>query len=164
MKTRFNILYLCRENAARSIMAEAYTNSIGRARFVAYSAGEAPAEHIHPETVGILERHGLSVGGLHPKSWNEFLLPGAVPMDFVISVCDRDAGEICPVWPNNPITARWNISDPMRAPPERRHAAFVRTLRELENRIRLLMNLRVEGLGRLSLRSMQARTSVLPAE
>ena len=148
---RYRILFLCRENAARSLIAEAYTNFIGRDRFTAYSAGQEPAGRIHPMTVEVLESHGLSTSGLRSKSWQEFLQPGAPVMDFVISVCDKDAGEVCPAWPNNPITARWNITDPTLAPAAAQHAAFIKAMRELENRIRLLMNLRIEGLERLSL-------------
>jgi len=152
MNDRYNILFLCRENAARSIIAEAYTNSIGKERFQAFSAGQAPAGEIHPLTVDILETHGLSTTGMRSKSWDEFLRPDAPAMDFVISVCDKDAGEICPVWPNNPITARWNITDPTLASPDELHHAFIKALRELETRIRLLMCLRLEGLDRLSLK------------
>lgn len=152
MRGFYNILFLCRENAARSIMAEAYTNSIAKDRFQAFSAGQAPAGQLHPLTVDTLENHGLSTAGMRSKSWDEFLQPDAPPMDFVISVCDKDAGEICPVWPNNPITARWNITDPAMAPSDEQPRAFLKALRELENRIRLLTCLRLEGLDRLSLK------------
>ncbi len=152
MRALYKVLFLCRENAGRSIMAEAYTNSIGRERFQAFSAGQAPARTINPLTIETLESLGLSAAGLRSKSWDEFLRPRAPQMDFVISVCDKDAGEICPVWPNNPVTARWNITDPSLAPLDEQPRAFVQALRELESRIRLLTCLRLEGLDRLSLK------------
>lgn len=152
MRGFYNILFLCRENAVRSIMAEAYTNSIGKERFQAFSAGEAPAGTINPLTIETLESLGLPTADMRSKSWDEFLRPPAPQMDFVISVCDKDAGEICPVWPNNPVTARWNITDPTLAPLDEQPRAFLQALREVESRIRLLTCLRLEGLDRLSLK------------
>lgn len=133
-----HVLFLCTGNSARSIMAEALMNALGQGQYVAYSAGSQPQGAVHPLAIATLQGMGLPVDGLRSKSWQEFAQPGAPPLDFVITVCDNAAGEVCPVWPGMPITAHWGVEDP---------AAFHGT--DLEQRqkfqqVALLLRRRVE--------------------
>src|SRR6202021_519605 len=109
---RYNVLFLCTGNSARSIFGEAILNYKGRPNFTAYSAGSHPGGFVHPQAMKQIEVAPLSAAGLRSKSWNEFATPGAPVMDFVFTVCDNAAGEVCPIWPGNPVTAHWGVADP----------------------------------------------------
>lgn len=148
------VLFLCTGNSARSIMAEAVLNAQGQDRFRAFSAGSTPTGEVHPFVLELLERHRLPVAGLRSKSWDEFEKPDAPKMDFVITVCDKARAEACPVWPGQPISAHWGVSDPAAAEgdePDRRKA-FTDALILLSRRIGLFTNLPLEKLGRLALK------------
>jgi arsenate reductase (thioredoxin) len=149
----YRVLFLCTGNSARSVMAEALLNYWGKGRFRAYSAGSHPAGRVHPLTLETLRRAGLPAEGLRSKSWDEFALPGAAPMDFVFTVCDNAAGEVCPVWPGRPITAHWGFQDPAASvgDPDARLAVFKRIFGEIQARVQLFASLRVDALDRLAL-------------
>jgi protein-tyrosine-phosphatase len=149
----YNVLFLCTGNSARSIMAEALLNSWGKGRFVAYSAGSHPKGAVHPMAIEVLERNRLPTDHLRSKSWDEFSAPDAPHLDFVFTVCDRAAQEICPFWPGQPMTAHWGIPDPAavegtRAEKER---AFNTAFHELDQRIKIFTSLRLEALDRMAL-------------
>ena len=149
----YNALFLCTGNSARSILAEVILNRLGEDRFRAFSAGSHPRGEVHPGALALLREHGEDTHGLRSKSWDEFARPGAPLMDFVFTVCDDAAGEVCPVWPGQPVTAHWGVEDPAAitdAAEQRR--AFLRAYQVLERRIELLTLLKVESLDRLSLR------------
>ena len=150
----YNVLFLCTGNSARSILAEVLLNHWGKGRFHGYSAGSFPKGTVHPMSVQLLRTLALPTEGLRSKSWNEFARPDAPIMDFVITVCDQAAGEICPIWPGNPITAHWGIPDPalVTGTQEERMAAFRDALRALERRIRIFASLRLELLDRMSIK------------
>ena len=143
MTGRYNILFLCTGNSARSIMAEAILNHRGRGAFTAYSAGSHPSGKVRPEALNQLERSGLSTQGLRSKSWDEFSAPGAPPMHFVFTVCDNAASEVCPVWPGHPMTAHWGVSDPatVTGTPEEIARAFHDAFVLLDRRILLFLAL-----------------------
>jgi protein-tyrosine-phosphatase len=149
-----NVLFLCTGNSARSILAEAYLNSAGRGRFKAHSAGSHPAGKVNPLALEILAKNRISVAGARSKSWSEFAGAGAPAMDFVFTVCDDAAGEVCPVWPGQPMTAHWGIADPaaVAGSDEDRRRAFVRAFTELTARINLLLALPIDKLDRLALK------------
>ncbi len=111
-KKIFNVLFLCTANSARSIMAEAILNQTGRGRFVGHSAGSQPAAAVNPHAIALLKRHNVSTEQLRAKDWSEFAWPDALKMDFVLTFCDRAAGEVCPIWPGQPMTAHWGVDDP----------------------------------------------------
>jgi len=142
-------------NVARSILGEAIPNRIGAGRFVAYSAGSRPKGEVNPYALTLLQRLGFATEGLRSKSWNEFAQPGAPALDFVFTVCDNAANEICPVWPGQPITARWGVPDPTAV--EGSHAKIMRAFRDahetLKRRIELFINLPVRTLERISLQN-----------
>lgn len=148
-----NVLFLCTGNSARSILAEALLDHLGRGRFKGYSAGSFPKGAVNPLSLDVLRKVGLPVEGLRSKSWDEFARPGAPAMDLVITVCDQAAGETCPVWPGQPVTAHWGMPDPAAAdgPYAQRLAAFERTLTGLEARIRLLTALPLASMERLAI-------------
>lgn len=148
----YNILFLCTGNSARSIMGEALLNRYGSDRFRAYSAGSTPKSQIHPMTLEILGNLGFETHKLRSKSWDEFAQDDAPKMDFIFTVCDCAAAEICPIWPGQPISAHWGIEDPAASQDNQRDA-FLTALRYMQNRINLLQNLPLESLDQLSLKN-----------
>lgn len=150
MARSYNALFLCTGNSARSIMAETLLNHLGGGRFRAYSAGSHPTGAVNPFAIELLRENRLPVEGLRSKSWDEFASPGAPKLDFVFTVCDNAAGEVCPVWPGQPITAHWGVEDPaaVQGTDDQKRRAFREVFRILGNRIRLLVNLRLESLER----------------
>lgn len=149
----YNVLFLCTGNSARSIMAECLMNSSGRGRFKAFSAGSHPRGTVHPAALQLLERLNFSVAGLRSKSWDEFGGPTATPMDFVFTVCDQAAGEDCPSWPGQPMTAHWGVADPALATGTAgEQTAFRDALRLLDARIKLFMSLPIPTLDRIRLK------------
>ena len=151
----FNVLFLCTGNSARSILAESALNKLGEGRFRGYSAGSFPKGAVNPDALRLLERIGYPTEGLRSKSWEEFSVPGAPVMDFVFTVCDNAAGEACPVWPGQPMTAHWGIEDPaaVEGTDIQKQAAFVAALRYLRNRISVFVALPVASLDKTSLRA-----------
>jgi arsenate reductase len=151
-KTR-NVLFLCTHNSARSILAEAYLNHVSKGRFLAYSAGSHPSGRVNPMTVEVLGKAGYALDGLRSKGWDEFALPNAPEMDFVITVCDSAAGEACPIWPGRPVTAHWGFEDPSQAKgtEEERRLVFQRVFQQITARIQLFLSLPMEQLDSLSL-------------
>lgn len=147
----FNVLFLCTGNSARSILGEAAMNKLGAGRFHAYSAGSHPKGEVHPAALALLASSGYPIEGLRSKSWDEFAAPGAPAIDFVFTVCDNAAGEMCPVWPGRPITAHWGIDDPAAVEGEAQAEAFKQALRYLSNRISLFLALPHESHDRMSL-------------
>lgn len=149
----YNVLFLCTGNSARSIIAEAVLNQLGAGRFRAYSAGSHPRGEVHPLTLELLRHNHYDVSTLRSKSWDEFAAPGAPKMDFIFTVCDQAAGEACPIWPGQPVTAHWGFADPshVAGDDETRRRAFIRTHIEIINRIRLFLSLPLDKLDRLSL-------------
>lgn len=150
----YNVLFLCTGNSARSIMAEVMLNHLGGGRFHAYSAGSHPTGKVNPLAFDVLANAGLSTDGLRSKNWSEFAKPGAAQMDFILTVCDNAAGEVCPVWPGKPITAHWGVADPaaVEGSDEKKRAAFREAAAILRRRIELLVSLPAEKLNRLSAR------------
>jgi protein-tyrosine-phosphatase len=148
-----NVLFLCTGNSARSILAEAYLNSAGGLRLRAYSAGSHPAGKVNPFAVELLQKRGISTEGLRSKSWDEFASLGAPPLDFVFTVCDNAAGEACPLWPGQPVTAHWGVPDPaaVAGSDEDKRRAFLGAFTTLSSRIRLLLELPVAKLDAHSL-------------
>ena len=156
MTTRtYNALFLCTGNSARSILAEYLLNHLGRGQFRGHSAGSFPKGEVNPLSLELLKSLGIPHEGARSKSWDEFAEPGAPSMDFVFTVCDQAAGEVCPIWPGTPVTAHWGLPDPaaVEGPHEVRMKAFREALYALQNRIRLFINLPIEGLDRLTLQS-----------
>jgi len=139
MTQPYNVLFLCTGNSARSIMAEALINHRGHGRFRGFSAGSHPRGQVHPMAIAILERFHVPTKGLRSKSWEEFAMPGAPALDFVFTVCDRAANEVCPIWPGQPLTAHWGIEDPaaVDGSDEIKRRAFTKAFRELEARIKM---------------------------
>ncbi len=149
----FNVLFLCTHNSARSIMAEGIINDVGRGKFKGYSAGSHPATAPNPFALETLRRLRFPTTGLYSKSWEEFAKPNAPVMDFVLTVCDNAAGEVCPVWPGQPITAHWGVEDPalFQGPDEAKAHEFARVANILKRRIELFTSLPLETLDRLKL-------------
>ena len=148
-----NVLFLCTGNSARSIMAEVMLNSMSQGRFKAYSAGSHPNGTVNPFALELLQKNRLPTAGLRSKSWEEFSQPGAPLMDFVITVCDQAAGEVCPIWPGQPMNAHWGIEDPAAAigPDENKRKAFFTAFNRLQNRLSIFVSLPIAKLDRLSL-------------
>jgi protein-tyrosine-phosphatase len=149
----FNVLFLCTGNSARSILAEQLINHWGRGRFRGFSAGSYPKGAVHPIALELLEHMKLPTDGLRSKSWNELVAPGAPALDFVFTVCDNAAGEVCPVWPGQPITAHWGVEDPAAAAGSAKDQwlAFRKASKELENRIKVFTSLPIRSLERSKL-------------
>ena len=149
----YNVLFLCTGNSARSIIAEAILNKTAPGRFNAYSAGSHPRGEVNPHALDMLQRLGYDTSRFRSKPWDEFAAPGAPPLDFVITVCDSAAGEVCPLWPGQPMTAHWGMPDPaaVEGKPADIALAFADTYRMLNNRISVFANLKMSGLDRLSL-------------
>jgi protein-tyrosine-phosphatase len=150
----YNVLFLCTGNSARSILAEALIDHWGRGRFTGYSAGSFPRGAVHLMAFEELERHHLLTSGLRSKSWNEFVRPGAPLMDFVFTVCDQAAGEVCPVWPGNPVTAHWGVPDPaaVQGTEAEQRRAFRDAYLVLENRIKLFVALPIDKLDGMAIK------------
>lgn len=148
-----NVLFLCTGNSARSIMAEAILNSIGAKRFKAYSAGSHPFGSVNPLALDWLNKNHFDTKELRSKSWDEFAIPGAPEMDFVLTVCDNAAGEVCPVWPGQPISAHWGVEDPVavEGTQQEKEKAFRNAFMILHRRISLLTSLPLKNLDRMSL-------------
>jgi protein-tyrosine-phosphatase len=148
-----NVLFLCTGNSARSILAEAYLNSVGKGRFTAYSAGSKPGGRVNPFALELLTKNRIDATGLRSKSWDEFAAPSAPKMDLVFTVCDNAAAEPCPYWPGQPMTAHWGVADPaaVQGSDEDKRRAFRLAFHALSTRINLLLNLPLEKLDRLGL-------------
>jgi len=156
MATRqFNVLFLCTGNAARSIMAECAISRWGKGKFRGFSAGSHPKGEIHPQTLRLLGELNYETSGLRTKSWDEFARADSPPLDFVFTVCDKVAGEVCPVWPGQPMTAHWGSADPaaFEGSEEATRRFFFRIYRELENRIKIFTSLPIESTESLALQS-----------
>jgi arsenate reductase len=153
MDRPFNVLFLCTGNSARSIMAEAILNKLGAGRFRAFSAGSQPKGRVHPHTIQLLQSLGYDTASFRSKSWNEFARPGAPSLDFAFTVCDNAAGETCPVWPGQPMTAHWGVPDPAEATgsPAEIALAFKDAYRMLHQRIAVFTALPIRSLDQLSL-------------
>ena len=151
----FNALFLCTGNSARSIMAEAILNKLGQGKFRAYSAGSQPKGQVNPNTIQLLRGLGYDTSSFRSKSWGEFAKPGAPPLDFVFTVCDNAAGEACPVWPGQPMTAHWGVPDPAEARGSEAAIAlaFKDAYRMLFQRIGIFTALPIRGLDKLSLQN-----------
>ena len=151
----YNVLFLCTGNSARSIMAEAILNKLGVGKFGAYSAGSQPKGQVHPETIRLLQRLGYDTSGFRSKSWHEFAKPGARQLNFVFTVCDNAAGETCPVWPGQPMTAHWGVPDPAEAKGTEAEVAlaFKDAYRMLHQRIGIFTALPLPSLDSLTIQN-----------
>lgn len=151
----YNVLFLCTGNSARSILAESLLNHWGGRKFRAFSAGSFPRGQVHPMAIDLLKRMQLPAEGFRSKSWDEFACPGAPPIDFIFTVCDNAAGEVCPIWPGTPIAAHWGISDPAAAggTDAEKAFAFRKALKELETRIKLFISLPIDSLDATTLQA-----------
>jgi arsenate reductase len=149
----FNVLFLCTGNSARSILAETLLNNMGRGRFRTFSAGSTPAGRVNPFALELLEKNHFPTGELRSKSWDEFAQPDAPHLDFVITVCDNAAGEVCPVWPGQPMTAHWGIPDPaaVEGSDEVKRHAFVEAMSQLQRRLSAFVSLPFHTLDNMKL-------------
>jgi protein-tyrosine-phosphatase len=154
----FNTLFLCTGNSARSIIAEVILNKLGAGRFRAHSAGSQPKGRVNPHTIALLQGLGYDTAGLRSKSWSAFAAPGAAPLDFIFTVCDNAAGEACPFWPGQPMTAHWGVPDPAEATGNAAEVAlaFKDAYRMLHQRIAIFTALPIRSLDRLSLQQRLA--------
>ena len=160
----YNVLFLCTGNSARSIFGECLLNRFGRGRFHGYSAGSHPKDVVHPLALEVLKRNNYLTDELRSKDWAEFATPDSPRMDFVFTVCDRAAAEVCPVWPGQPMTAHWGIADPAAVEGDEmaRMMAFRRAFRELQNRVAIFVNLPFESLDKLKLQEKLDEIGRLP--
>jgi protein-tyrosine-phosphatase len=151
----FNVLFLCTGNSARSILAECVLGRHGLGRFKAYSAGSQPKGEVHPVAVRLLRQFNYVTDNLRSKNWDEFAVDGAPPLDFVFTVCDNAAGEVCPIWPGQPMTAHWGIEDPaaVEGSEDKQWQAFKNAYFQLERRIQIFVNLPIASLDKLTLQS-----------
>ena len=149
----YHVLFLCTGNSARSILAEALLNTVGEGRFRAFSAGSHPTGRVHPIAIELIQTRGLHADDPRSKSWDEFAGEDAPSMDFVFTVCDSAAGEVCPVWPGRPLTAHWGVPDPaaVEGTEEEKRQAFVAALQALSDRISLFVSLPIDQLDRIRL-------------
>jgi len=149
-----NVLFLCTGNSARSILAESILNQAGKGRFKGFSAGSHPAGQINPFAIELLQKQHFSLEGLRSKNWDEFAKPGSPQLDFVITVCDKAAGEVCPVWPGQPMTAHWGIEDPaaIEGDDETKRRAFAKAFREMNTRILIFASLPLHKLDKIALK------------
>ena len=149
----YNVLFLCTGNSARSILAESLINTLGNGKFQAFSAGSFPKGQVHPLAIDLLKRTNLPFEGFRSKSWDEFAAPGAPPIDFIFTVCDNAAGEVCPIWSGKPMTAHWGIADPAAAEGTDADKAFAfrKAFKELETRIKLFVQLPIASLDQMTL-------------
>lgn len=149
----YNVLFLCTGNSARSIIAECILNRLGQGQFMAFSAGSHPAGRVNPNALALLRRLNYPTEGLRSKSWDEFAPPSPVVLDFVFTVCDNAAGEVCPIWPGQPMTAHWGIPDPAAVSGSEAEVAlaFSEACRMLNNRISVFTSLSIDKLDKLSL-------------
>lgn len=154
MNRPYNVLFLCTGNSARSILAEVLVNHWGRGRFCGFSAGSFPKGTVHPMALKLLQHLNMPTDGLRSKSWDEFAAPGAPPLDFVFTVCDNAAGEVCPIWPGQPMTAHWGVPDPaaVEGSELEKMNAFREAFRTLENRIRIFTSLPLASIERIKLK------------
>jgi arsenate reductase len=161
----YSVLFLCTGNSARSILAESLLNTLGKGRFRGFSAGSFPKGQVHPLALELLKRLDLPSEGLRSKSWDEFAAPGAPPIDFVFTVCDNAAGEVCPIWPGKPMTAHWGIADPatVEGSDAEKALAFRKALEEMETRIKLFVALPIESLDPTTLREKLRAIGQSPA-
>ena len=150
----YNVLFLCTGNSARSILAEALINRWGQGKFRGFSAGSHPKGQVHPIAIELLAHMRLPTDGLRSKSWDEFAKPGAPVMDFVFTVCDNAAGEVCPVWPGQPMTAHWGVEDPaaVQGSDTERWLVFRNAFKALENRIKIFVSLPIASIDRMKLK------------
>jgi arsenate reductase (thioredoxin) len=151
MSEPYNVLFLCTGNSARSILAEAILNAQGGGRFRAFSAGSFPKGEVHPAALDLLRELGHDTAGMRSKSWDEFASPDAPRLDFIITVCDNAAGEVCPIWPGKPVTAHWGIEDPAAVEGGAQREAFWSAYQQLKRRIDLFLALPLESIGELAL-------------
>ena len=151
----WNVLFLCTGNSARSILAESLLNHWGHGRFRAFSAGSYPKGQVHPMAVELLNRMNLPTENLRSKSLDEFAAPGAPPIDFIFTVCDNAAAEVCPIWPGKPMTAHWGVADPaaVQGTDIEKAAAFRKAFKELETRIKLFTSLPIDSLDSMTLKA-----------
>ena len=152
----YNILFLCTGNSARSIMAEAIVTTLSNGRFIGYSAGSHPTGAVNPFAVEVVRAIGYPLDKLRSKSWDEFARPDAPPMDFIITVCDNAAGEVCPVWPGKPVTAHWGFPDPaaVTGADEQKRQAFTNASHGIRNRLNFLLALAPEKLDAMSIQAI----------
>lgn len=162
----YNVLFLCTGNSARSILAEGLINHWGRGRFRGLSAGSHPKGAVHPLALKLLENLKFPTEGLRSKSWDEFAVPGATPLDFVFTVCDNAAGEVCPYWPGQPMTAHWGVPDPAAVEGSKLEQlnAFRDTFRTLENRIKVFTSLPLASIERIKLKEQLDQIGKTPAD
>ena len=149
-----NVLFLCTGNSARSILAEQLVNHWGRGKFRGFSAGSHPKGQVHPIAIDLMKQMRLPTEGLRSKSWDEFAAPGAPPLDFVFTVCDNAAGEVCPIWPGQPMTAHWGVEDPaaVQGADTQKWLAFRQAFKQLEARIKAFTSLPIQTLDRIKLK------------
>ena len=162
MSRIYNVLFLCTGNSARSILAEAILNKEGRGQFRAFSAGSFPKGEVHPAALSLLRELGHPSESLRAKSWDEFAAEGAPQLDFIFTVCDNAAGEMCPVWPGKPVTAHWGIEDPATVEGDEQRAAFWTAYQALQRRIRLFLALPLESIDEMTLSGELAVVSHAP--
>ncbi len=160
----YNVLFLCTGNSARSILAESILNKLGEGKFRAFSAGSHPKGEVHPMALELLGKHGFPRDGLRSKSWDEFASPAGLRLDFVFTVCDKAAGEVCPYWPGQPMTAHWGIPDPaaVDGTDVQKNLAFREAFRSLETRIKIFLSLPIASIDKMRLQERLDAIGKLP--